>query len=336
MRLGRLVQAVSYLRPALPAAVRLASGVSPVVFSRFLRPFSGASKKRDTSAARPNASLDVHSFFSDRARLQKLGPKGISMFLVKAAKQTKVNRELDVFGSGNIQRLVEAVKHTFHYQWPSRDVAGVLYSLSCLRKQMSNKAEAESVAELLSYMTGVISSSTTPFGAVDLSQSLFGLRKLSDTSSEVRALLSALASKVRECREPLSDRVCNALNGLQSCSSDSAEVREVLSALAAKVRECREPLDAQAVTNALYGLKGCSSDSAEVREVLSALAAKVRECRESLSAKAVGTTLYGLKGCSSDKAEVREVLSALAAKVRECREPLNAQAVGTALYGLKG
>ena len=183
--------------------------------------------------------------------------QGISKFLKNAAKQAKLNPELDVFGSGNMQRLVEAVKLTPHYQWQIRDVAGVLYSLSCLRKQMSNKAEAALVAELLSYMTGVISSSTKPFNAIDLSQSFFGLRKLSDTFSEVRALLSALASKVRECRKPLdAQAVGNALYGLQGCSSDSAEVREVLSALAAKVRECREPLDAQAVGNALYGLQG--------------------------------------------------------------------------------
>ena len=143
MRLGRLVQAVSYLRPALPAAavVRLASGVSSVVFSRFLRPFSGASKKRDASAARSNVSFDVHSFFSDKARLQKLGPKGISKFLMDAAKQAKLNRELDVFGSGNMQRLVEAVKLTSLNQWSSISVGSVLYSLPCLRKQMSNKAE---------------------------------------------------------------------------------------------------------------------------------------------------------------------------------------------------
>ncbi len=70
----------------------------------------------------------------------------------------------------------------------------------------------------------------------------------------------------------------------------------MLSALAAKVRDCREPLSAQEVGNALYGLQGCSSDRAEVREVLSALAAKVRECREPLSAQEVGNALYGLQG----------------------------------------
>jgi hypothetical protein len=42
------------------------------------------------------------------------------------------------------------------------------------------------------------------------------------------------------------------------------EVANVLSALAIKVRACKEDLSAQEVGNAFYGLKGMSSDVAEV------------------------------------------------------------------------
>jgi hypothetical protein len=50
--------------------------------------------------------------------------------------------------------------------------------------------------------------------------------------------------------------VGNALYGLQGMSSECAEVRDVMSALAIKIRSCKEDLDAQHVGNGLYGLQG--------------------------------------------------------------------------------
>jgi hypothetical protein len=70
--------------------------------------------------------------------------------------------------------------------------------------------------------------------------------------------------------------------------SSDIEVRSVLSALASKTRECKEPFKAQGVGNSLYGLPGMSSDIEEVCSLLSGLAPKIRECKESFKAQDVG------------------------------------------------
>jgi hypothetical protein len=129
--------------------------------------------------------------------------------------------------------------------------------------------------------------------------------------------------------------VGNALYGIQGMSSDNAEVRAMLSALVSKVESCREALSAQEMGNTLYGIQGMSSDSAEVRAMLSALVPKVETCREALSAQEMSNALYGIQGMSSDSAEVRAMLSALASKVESCREALSAQAVSNTLYGMQ-
>jgi hypothetical protein len=90
--------------------------------------------------------------------------------------------------------------------------------------------------------------------------------------------------------------VGNALYGLQGMSSDSSEVRAIVSALALKVQGCRGELNGQNVGNALYGLQGMSSDSSEVLAIVSALASKVQGCREQLNGQEVGNALYGLQG----------------------------------------
>jgi hypothetical protein len=63
-------------------------------------------------------------------------------------------------------------------------------------------------------------------------------------------------------------------------SSDSAEVRAMLSALVSKVENCKELFSAQAVGNALYGMQRMSSDNNAVRDMLFALIPKIEGCKE--------------------------------------------------------
>ena len=59
-------------------------------------------------------------------------------------------------------------------------------------------------------------------------------------------------------------------------SSEIEEVRSVLSALAPKIRECKESFSSQGVSSLSYGLQGMISDIEEVRSVLSVLVRKIR------------------------------------------------------------
>ncbi|KAK3235108.1 hypothetical protein CYMTET_54675 [Cymbomonas tetramitiformis] len=192
------------------------------------------------------------------------------------------------------------------------------------------------VRPYLSMIVNVVDRPRVLGSMVHISMALYALQSLGSNEPNVKALLRALAPKVKDCKEELSAQaVGNALYGLQGMGSKEPEVKAMLRALTPKVKDCKEKLSAQAVGNALYGLQSMGSKEPEVKAMLQALALKVQDCKEELSAQAVGNALYGLQGMGSNEPEVKAILQALALKVQDCKEELSAQAVDSALYGLQ-
>lgn len=169
-----------------------------------------------------------------------------------------------------------------------------------------------------------------------VSNAMFGLRRMTSDSAEVRMLLGALAPRILSCRMTMNaHHIGLAFNGLQGMASSKSEVRAVIAALTPRVQECTQPLSAEILGDSLYRLRCMSSDSVEVRDLLAILVTKVQGCIHPLSSRAVGKALYGLQGLSSDYPEVRALVASLCSKVEGCKKTLSGKSVCYALSGLQ-
>ena len=169
-----------------------------------------------------------------------------------------------------------------------------------------------------------------------VANAMYGLRRMSSDSSEVRLLLGALAPRILSCKMTMNaHHIGQAFNGLQGFTSCKSEVRAILTALTPRIYECTQPFSSEILGDALYRLRRMSTDSSEVRELLAALAPKVKGCLHPLSSRAVGKALYGLQGLSSEYPEVRALVRLLCPKVEGCIKPLSGKSICYALSGLQ-
>lgn len=114
-----------------------------------------------------------------------------------------------------------------------------------------------------------------------------------------------------------SQGIGSAFIGLQGMSSSYSDVKSILSILASSIGQLTVSnvgLDSQAVANILVGLKSSSSEHSEVREVLVALCKNLKRniaTFRDMTPRELSMALQGLQGMSSEHPQVDELLSVL-------------------------
>ena len=109
----------------------------------------------------------------------------------------------------------------------------------------------------------------------------------------------------------------SAFIGLQGMSSTNSDVKVILSSLASSIgmlTSSNIALDSQAVANILVGLRSSSSIHSEVREVLAALCKNLRRnpaVLRDIKPRELSMALQGLQGMSSDHPQVDQLLHVL-------------------------
>lgn len=115
----------------------------------------------------------------------------------------------------------------------------------------------------------------------DVSNSLFGLQKLSSACAETRSLIIKLLPMINACTyalgnnsklsRPSPQELDNSLFGLKTCSSYTREVHLLIKALLPYIAHCNttdKPLKPFNISAALHGLQNLSSKHEIVRELL--------------------------------------------------------------------
>ena len=170
-----------------------------------------------------------------------------------------------------------------------------------------------------------------------LRNALRGVSKMDSDVKEVLMLISALTSKIHKCEEVnTSHDISNILLGLQRMRCDPLEVRALLACIAAKLQNCSNSYDPRALSKSLSGLQRMKSECQEMRTLLSALADKAKECKKPFNSFQLTSVMSGLQGFSSDQEEVRTLLTSLTPLVLNCRDSLTSEQLGNAMYGLQG
>lgn len=208
----------------------------------------------------------------------------------------------------------------------------------CLGSLRHLGADSPHTRTLLKFLASVIRRSDTSdvFLNHQLSNAMFGLRRMDSNVAVVRELMSALSRKIPYCRQPFSSQVIsNALYGLQSMSSASVEVRELVTVLSEKISESSERLDAQDIGAALYGLQKMKSDSVEVQFLLSVLTERIADSDTYMEGLAIDNALYGLQSMTCKEPDVRRLLGILAKRIGDSACVLTPRHLSNALFGMQ-
>ena len=170
-----------------------------------------------------------------------------------------------------------------------------------------------------------------------LRNALHGVTKMDSDVKEVLTLISALTLRIHDCEEfNTSHDISNTLMGLSRMRCDSLEVRALLACMATKLQNCSNRYDPRALSKSLSGLQRMKSDCQEMRALLSALAEKAKECKKPFDSFQLSSAMSGLQGFSSDQEEVRALLTSLTPLVLKCKDSLSSEQIGNAVHGLQG
>lgn len=168
-----------------------------------------------------------------------------------------------------------------------------------------------------------------------ISNSLFGVQRMTSDCEDVRRLMQALAAKIELSWKLLSGQhLANCMFGLQGLSSAEPEVRALLHALVPKILACRDELSAEQICHALFGLQNLSSEHEEVLPLVGALTEKLTLCTETISVRHLASAMYGLQGMEISSLEMKQMISAVGIKLAAADE-IDAASLGNCLYGLQ-
>lgn len=136
------------------------------------------------------------------------------------------------------------------------------------------------------------------FTSNDISQSFYGLRRMSSVSPDVLKVVSLLSQKVSTCSDVMDPpSLCQSLLGMLLCD---------------------DFVETLLICCCVIGLQEMSSFYPEVRSVIGALTVHINKCPKAFTKEELGMAFYALKNCTNMHNEVCLLLMALRDQLNRC------------------
>lgn len=169
-----------------------------------------------------------------------------------------------------------------------------------------------------------------------LSTALYGLKDMSTTHTEVRAMLEFLTQKLRMCRKPFRPGdLSMAMIGLSHCDSDYQETRKVVAELTKKMKECDDSLLERHVSYFMLGIRNMSDKEPEVYQLLELYVKKFsKTAMKKMSEKELPACFGGMSRLHINNPNTQALLELFLSLNTSVVESWSAESISTAMSGL--
>lgn len=214
--------------------------------------------------------------------------------------------------------------------WLARDISPML---SCLKLIPSNDPILN---DYLLFVKDILEKCPDEFTGRDIGMSLHGFQTVSHPLNNVQLkILALLSRKIELCKELKPVDISNALFGLRRISSEHPIVKQILSLLNQKIINCTDSFGSHEIGNSFNGLQCMSEYDPEVLAIIKSLTSKTRDMKQPLFQRSVGSAVMGLRNFSSDSFEVRDLLSAISEKFSCSNDTIIEISISSCFNGLR-
>ena len=174
-----------------------------------------------------------------------------------------------------------------------------------------------------------------PLTGRDVGMMLYGLRGLCSDFVEVKALLAALLPSILATNTGFDSHfISSSVHGLQEMNHQVTEVRVLLSFLASKMdTKIIGTMNSKEISNVMFGCRNMESCD-EVIMLLKAVEVQLNECTDLFSPVRVALCFNGLQNLKYST-EVKKILVVLCRKLEDCVEPFDENHIHLISYGFK-
>ena len=213
------------------------------------------------------------------------------------------------------QKLIESKD-----PWKGQEVGNSIFGLQNLVNSESVDRILNAIADKIKSQVWGASPVPITLNSQELSNTLYGMRKLSSNSIASLNLLDSIRIILEKSPNIILNQqgFGNSLNGLQGMSSDEEIVRTFITTLTPLIENAdlkSIPLTDRSICGALMGLRSFSSTHKEVRSVISIISAKFQESNVCLTNNHISHALSSLKNLDNKSREVQGLLRIIAQRI---------------------
>jgi len=269
------------------------------------------------------AKIDVTLIFDMNTILTNLNKKShsdtftaieLAQLLYGIRSFTPYTNGIDMYLDFAYKKLIES-----NDKWRGREIGNAIFGLQNMPNSERIDKILNAIADKIKSQVWGVKPMPITLNSQELSNALFGLRKL---SSDSIATLNVLDS-IRIILETSNNIVLNqqgfgnSLNGLQGMSSDQEIVRSFITTITPLIENSdlkSQPLTDRGLCGALMGLRSFSSHQ-EVLKLISIITAKFKESSVCLTNNHISHALSSLKNFDNKSNEIKDLLSIITQRI---------------------